>query len=197
MKIGILGSSFDPPHLGHLLIATQTKEALGLDQVWLMPCLAHPFEKKMSEVKHRLAMTKFLEDEHIKISDFEIKQKGISYSIDTLNSLAKLFPKNEFFWIIGSDQINEFTRWKNWQEIINNYHLIIFPRESAGNLAARLKKTLKLKTIPQNIIILNPKDLILTNISSTLIRKRVKEEKSIKYLVPEKVEKYIIEHGLY
>lgn len=196
MKTGILGSSFDPPHLGHVLMAVQAKEVLNLDQVWLMPCFLHPFAKKVSEEKHRLAMTRLLKDENIKVSDFEIKQKGVSYSINTLNSLAKLFPKNKFYWIIGSDQIDEFTRWKNWQEIINQYHLIIFPRESV-DLLTRVKKALRLKTIPKNIIILSPKDLILTNISSTQIRKRVKEEKSIKYLVPESVEKYIIEHKLY
>lgn len=196
MKIAILGSSFDPPHLGHLIIARQVKKILELDQIWLMPPFLHPFSKEMSAVKHRLAMTKLLEQDDIKTSNFEIKQHKVNYSIETLNSLSKLFPRDKFYWIIGSDQLKTFKKWKNWQEIIKKYHLIIFPRQSK-DITGKVKKKLNLKTIPKNIIVLNTKNLTLTNISSTLIRKAVREKKSIKNLVPEKVEEYIKKNNLY
>lgn len=196
MKIAILGSSFDPPHLGHLIIARQVKKILELDQVWLMPPFLHPFSKKVSAVKHRLAMTKLLEEDDIKTSNFEIKQHKVNYSLETLNLLSKLFPRDKFYWIIGSDQLKTFKKWRDWQEIIKKYHLVIFPRQSK-DITNKVKKFLNLKTIPKNIIVLNTKNLTLTNISSTLIRKIVREKKSIKNLVPEKVEEYIKKNNLY
>nr|MBP9719374.1 adenylyltransferase/cytidyltransferase family protein [Candidatus Levybacteria bacterium] len=92
MKIAILGGSFDPPHVGHLLVAQQIKRLLNIDQVWLMPTYSHPFNKSLSTSAHRLAMVKLLEDDTIKASSFEIQKKGVSYTIDTLKALTKEHP---------------------------------------------------------------------------------------------------------
>ncbi|MDO8657268.1 MAG: nicotinate (nicotinamide) nucleotide adenylyltransferase [Candidatus Levybacteria bacterium] len=198
MKIAILGSSFDPPHIGHALIATQVKELFKMDEVWLMPSFIHPFGKKLSSSTRRLEMTALLEDNGIKASDFEIRQKKTSYTIDTLNLLIWLFPKDQFYWIIGSDQLNTFNQWKKWQDLVKKYPLIIFPRETDFNkIEEQIKSVFKIKKIPSNIFMPRNKNLIVTNISSTMVRDRIKERKEIKYLVPVGVEKYITEHGLY
>lgn len=198
MKIGILGGSFDPPHIGHVLVVQQIIERLNLDRIVLMPVFSHPFEKKLSLPKHRLSMAKFLETKSIEVSNFEIKQGKVSYSIDTLNYLSKAHPRDSFFWIIGAEQLEEFDRWKKWEEIIKRYSLIIFPRDPYGyELEKTVKKFLSLKTIPKNMILMNQKDLLVTNVSSTIIRERVKKGFSIEYLVPKKVEKYIKDNNLY
>lgn len=198
MKIAILGGSFDPPHIGHALIAQQVKNILDMNQIWLLPNNQHAFGKKQSPAPDRFRMTKFLEENNIIVSDFEIKSKGISYTIDTLNALKKIYPEDEFYWILGSDQLESFQKYKNWQEITANYRLIVFPRESVVHkLKDKVKKSLNLKSIPENITVMQNKDLILMNISSSMVRERIKYGVSIKYLVPENVEEYIKENKLY
>jgi len=203
MRIAILGGSFDPPHIGHLLIARQVLEYTDVDQVWFMPVYstsAHHevFQKNLSSPEDRLAMSQFVEDEKIKISDFEIKQNKKSITIDTLRELSQHYPEHTFYWIAGSDRLETFHLWDNWREIIADYHLIIFPREHMlWHLEERVKEALQLQTIPENVIVLQNKELILTNLSSTVIRKRVKTGLPINFLVPKKVEEYINEHKLY
>ncbi|NMB84356.1 nicotinate (nicotinamide) nucleotide adenylyltransferase [Candidatus Roizmanbacteria bacterium] len=200
MKIAILGGSFDPPHLGHWSVALQVKEMLKMDEVWLMPCASHPFNKKMSPANDRLAMTGFLVDEElgIKVSDFEIKKDKISYTVDTLDKLTRLFPDYQINWVIGSDQIKEFARWYHWQDIIERYPLIVFPRERNHlNLGESFKKYTGLKKIPPSVIFLDQPEVIISTISSTAIKKRLVNNQSIRFFVPEKVEKYIREKKLY
>lgn len=198
MKIGILGGSFDPPHIGHALVAQQIIERLNLDRIILIPVYSHPFEKNLSLPKHRLSMAKFLRTKYIDISDFEIKQGDVSYSIDTLDYLSKTNPNDEFFWIIGAEQLEEFKKWKHWQQIIKKYRLIIFPRDPYGyELKKTVKKFLSLDSVSKNIILMNQKNLLVTNVSSTIIRERVKKGLSIANLVPKRVEKYIKNHNLY
>src|SRR5438477_12504705 len=113
MKIAILGGSFDPPHLGHVLIAEQVKEFLKIDQVWLMPLYQknmqdEVFHKNLTAVSHRLGMTKLFKNHFIKVSDYEIEQNKTSYSYETLQGLQKLHPDDEFYWILGSDQLKDF-----------------------------------------------------------------------------------------
>lgn len=198
MRIAILGGSFDPPHLGHLLIARQVLERLPFDEVWLMPCYRHDFDKVLSDPSHRLAMTKLLEDKHIKTSDFEIKKKGIARTIYTLRELEKVQPKDTFSFIIGSDQLPDFHKWDEWQNLIEEFGLIIFPREIAlPHLRDIVKQSLQYNEVPRNVTIMDAQDLVLTNISSTGIRQRVKKGLSIDFLVPERIVQYIHQHKLY
>lgn len=198
MQIAILGGSFDPPHLGHLLIARQVLERLPIDEVWLMPCYQHDFDKPLSHPSHRLAMTKLLEDSGIKASDFEIKQKKVARTIYTLRDLSKRFPKNRFSFIVGSDQLRDFHKWDEWKNLIKEFSLIIFPREIAlPHLDATVKKSLRLTELPKTVIVMNFPDLVLTNISSTIIRGRVQRGLPIDFLVPKKVEEYIKKNNLY
>lgn len=198
MKIAILGGSFDPPHLGHFSIALQVQELLDMDQVWLLPAHNHPFQRDLSPVEKRYTMTSFLETDKIKVSDYEMKHNPKSYTIDTLNGLKQTHPDDEFYWITGSDQLEHFQKYKNWQDIINKHNVIIFPREwMLPQLNDIVKEKLMLKTIPENVIVLQTKHLILTNISSTKIRERVKKGLPIHYFVPTKVAEFIKENNVY
>lgn len=187
MNIAILGGSFDPPHKGHAIIANRLLKLFHFDRIWLMPCYQHPFSKSLSSADKRFKMTKYLEDDKIKVSDLEIKNKTISYTIDTLKFLTKKCPKDNFCWVIGADQIDNLTKWKKWQEIIDNYKLIVIPRTGFEKTQKKLK----------NMIPIDRKKFPPIYISSTLIRKRVKENKSISNMVPKKVEEYIIQNRLY
>lgn len=203
MKIAILGGSFDPPHLGHLLIARQVIEHVGVDQVWLMPMYSTSshhaiFQKNMSPVSERFAMAKLLETDKIKVSDFEMIHNQASITIVTLEKLAQAYPEDEFYWITGSDKLETFQKYDRWQDIITKHNLIIFPREHMlWHLRDRVKEAFALQTITENVIVLDNKNLVLTNVSSSLIRQRVKDGLSIENLVTEKVEAYIKEHKLY
>lgn len=197
MKIAILGGSFDPPHIGHSLVALQIKEILKLDKIWLMPCFIHPFGKKLSSASHRLSMTKYLEDKNIKVSNFEIENKKVSYTIDTLNALSKKYKNDIFYWILSSEDLEDFQKWKNWKKIVEKYNLIIFPRRPQINLKEKVKKCLNLKSIPDNIIIVSLNKLITASVSSTIIRERVRKDLPIAYMVPEKVEQFIAVNKLY
>jgi nicotinate-nucleotide adenylyltransferase len=206
MKIAILGGSFDPPHRGHIIIAKRLLKLNYFDQIWLMPLFRHPFnklrtdsvrDKNLSSPHDRLEMTKCLENDEIKVSDFETRKKTISYSIDTLKFLSKNNPKNKYFWIIGTDQVEGFTKWKNWKEIINNFKLIIFPRAGFKKAEKELKNIAKQVVANKNIILLNRKKFPPIYISSTLTRRKIKEGKSLRYVLPKKVEEYIIKNKLY
>src|SRR5579859_7256305 len=191
MKIAILGGSFDPPHFGHMLIAKQVKEYLDMDQIWLMPLFQshqQPFDKILSNITHRFAMVKCLENDFVKISDFEINHNPRSYTIDTLDGLKKIYPQDEFYWITGSDQLDTFQQYRNWQKIISEHNLIVFPRETiVSHLTEKVKQKLQLQEIPKNVILMQDPDLILTNVSSTIIRDRIRRKLSLHSLVSEGV----------
>ena len=197
MKIAILGGSFDPPHKGHVAIANRLLKLLNFDQVWLMPCYQHPFNKNLSAPNIRFEMTKFLENALVKVSDLEIKKKTISYSIDALNYLKKTYPHDKFSWIIGTDQVGSFTKWKKWQEIIDNFQLIIVPRTEYEKAEKQLQNIKTKVSHPENIFLIDRKNFPPIYISSRLIRQEIKESKSISNMVPKNVEKYIIQGKLY
>ncbi len=164
------------------------------DLVWLVPCFAHAFGKKLSYPLHRFAMAKLLESKSVKISDYEIQKQGISISFETLQDFSKLYPQDAFSWIIGSDQIEDFPKWDYWQEIITRYGLIIVQRDGKENPEDTTKKALALETF-ENIRFVSSEDI--PDISSTEIRERVKNNQSIHALVPQKIEEYIVKHSLY
>lgn len=197
MNIAILGGSFDPPHKGHVAVAKRLLKLFNFDQIWLMPLFQHPFSKNLSNPAKRFAMTKYLENKNIKVSDLEISKKTISYTIDTLKFLGKNNPKDKFCWIIGTDQVNSFTKWKKWQEIINKFKIIIVPRTGFKKAEKQLKNVSKQAHNPKNIILVNKKNFPPVYISSALTRKKIKEKKSISNFVPRKVERYIIINKLY
>lgn len=198
MKVGILGGSFNPPHIGHSLIAQQIKEIYSLDEVWLMPTYKHPFEKKTESSNHRLAMTEFLENKFIKTSKIELDRKQVSYTIDTFQALKKKYLEHSFYWIIGSDQLAQVKKWKDWKELFEAAQFIIFPRPyEKESMEEVVKEALGLDVVPDNIQLVPIKDVVLIDISSTKVRNRVKSGNSIHYMVDPQVESYIKKEKLY
>lgn len=185
-RIGILGGTFNPIHTGHLLIAEGVKEKLGLDYVLFIPCYLPPHKKhlKLAPARHRLAMVRLAikGKPSFKISTIEIERRGKSYSVDTLEKLHKLYKgKARFFFIIGSDSITGLRTWKSIDKLMKLCKLVAVTRPGY-RLRYPGVKMINLPTLP---------------ISSTDIRRLVKQGKSIRYLVPDAVKRYILRNGLY
>ncbi len=177
MKIGLYFGSFNPIHTGHLIIANHIANNTELDEVWFVVSPQNPFKNTNSLLneQHRLSLVKIaIEGEKkLKVSNVEFKLPKPSYTADTLLYLSEKYPKHIFSIIMGSDGFQNIEKWKNHKYIINNYNIFIYHRP--GFL---IEKTTK------NVTIL---DAPLLEISSTHIRKNIKERKSIRYLVTDGV----------
>lgn len=188
-RVGIYGGTFDPIHLGHLITAQSVREIRELDKIIFVPAYLspHKLDIKASSPKHRLNMLKLAIEgvDFFDISDFEIKQKQISYTIDTLTELKKHYDELEL--IIGYDNIFKFYTWKEPDEIIKLAKLIVLKRKSSY-------------PPPYEDKYYNQAVFVQTRgieISATDIRERVKRRQPINYLVTKEVKDYIFEHNLY
>lgn len=186
MRIGILGGSFDPPHLGHLLVACQTKEIMNLDQVWLMPYFAHSWDSTVSSPQDRFEMTKLIQEKDIIASDEEIKIPAKNYTIDTIKHLKEKY-SHDFFWIIGSDTLLEFKKWKEYKKLMKEITFFVFPRNGYPLP----------KILPSNFRAVSSPDIITSDISSGIIRNRLTKGLSVEKLTPPPVLAYIQKHNLY
>jgi nicotinate-nucleotide adenylyltransferase len=202
MKIAILGGAFDPVHVGHYLVAQQVKEVLQMDEVWLMVCYSYFPEfptkfKRITSYEQRYAMAKMMESDAIKVSDFEEKYNKPSRTIDTLRLLKKHYPNDTFYWIIGSDALPTFHLWNDWQKIVSEFNLVVFPRDTDfKTLEERVKTSFKLTEIPKNITVVEG-NLIVSTIASTHIRNRVRAHLPIERFVDDVVRLYIHDKKLY
>ncbi len=192
-KIGLFGGTFDPIHNGHLIVTEAVREAFLLDKIIFIPARQQPFKTNtpMQLPEHRLEMVKLAiaSNPYFEVSDIEIRQKGISYTINTIREFRKTFPENEYelFFLLGSDNANSFHLWKQPGELLKFCKFIAFGRpgfQLAKN-SSNLTSAFHLFSAP------------LVEISATKIRNRVRDGKSIHYLVPAAVEDYIQKHGLY
>lgn len=187
MRIAILGGSFDPPHLGHYLVIRQILDFRpDIDKILLIPAYKHQWKPSFASVNDRLTMTKFLLEEKTEISEIEIQRKGISYTIDTVKAVSEQ-AQAQVYWIVGSDIVFEFDKWEKRDELLSLAKFLVFPRDPY-----HLPKTL-----PFGFELMQNENLITSNISSTVVRKRIKEGKSIKNLVPQEVGQYILSNKLY
>ncbi len=177
MKIGLYFGSFNPIHTGHLIIANHIANNTELDEVWFVVSPQNPFKNTNSLLneQHRLSLVKIaIEGEKkLKASNVEFKLPKPSYTADTLLYLSEKYPKHIFSVIIGSDSFQNIVKWKNYKYIINNYNIFIYQRPS-----------FLVENKSENISIV---DAPLLEISSTQIRKNIKEKKSIRYLVSDAV----------
>jgi nicotinate-nucleotide adenylyltransferase len=190
-KIGILGGTFDPIHLGHLVLAEQVKEKLKLDQVIFIPCFRSPHKtrQKLSPAKDRLRMLQLaLEgNSSFSVSDIELKRKGLSYTVDTLKELKDLYPNSQIYFLTGSDVPSELGAWKDPEQIYRLAKVVIATRPGFDKLDPRNQFAEKSIVVPITGI----------DVSSSEIRRRVKKGKSIKYLVSSRVEDFIRRKKLY
>lgn len=184
-KIGCLGFSADPPHLGHLETAQLLLKKKLVDEVWLIPCYRHSFGKPLSKARHRWRMTKLLEGSGIVASDIEFSRRGKSYTIDTVRILKEKFPSYQFFWVVGSDVVKteSYKRWKYWKTLANLVEFLVVQRSG-----------FEIKITPPGFKLVEG---VINGASSSDIRERVRRGLSIDDLVPQKVKKYIEKHNLY
>ncbi|MBF0570782.1 MAG: nicotinate-nucleotide adenylyltransferase [Candidatus Omnitrophica bacterium] len=187
-RIGILGGSFDPIHFGHLLMAQSAVEALKLEEVFFVPTNSSPFKVKrcLPLASQRLTMVKeaIKGNSAFKLYDGELRRGKVSYTVDTLRELKVKFPKSKFYLLMGADNLRTFHRWKDPQGILSLASLVILNRPGFDNNYPKRWPYLKI-------------NMPAVDISSSDIRLRLKHKKSIWYLTPKAVIRYITRHRLY
>ena len=212
MKLGILGGTFDPIHLGHLRSAEEIGQDLALEKVYLIPSAQppHKTESPITPFRHRLAMTRMGADcsPLLETMDLEGKRAGFSYSIETLRELHQIFgPSTELYFILGTDAFLEIKTWRDHKRLFDYAHFVILHRAGCEDRGLRnIFSDLGIKAAEKGagnqfvapsgnaIILITPTRM---EISSTNIRNMVKEDKSIRFLVPEAVRVYIVKKGFY
>lgn len=190
MRLGLLGGTFDPPHVGHLMVAQDALEALDLDRVLFIPAAVPPHKQGQvtAPAKVRLEMLRaaIAGDPRFAADDMEIRRPGPSYTVTTLRELREREPDSRLFFLAGTDQMRELHTWKEPQEIARLATLVAVSREGAAVNQCGCGH-LPLRSIQVTRI----------DLSATHVRRRVAEGRSIRYLVPEGVEAIIRREGLY
>jgi len=200
MRLGVIGGSFDPVHLGHLGVAEAAREEFELDRVVFVPAAQPPHKGgvALAPAADRLEMVKLAvaANPHFLASDVELQRKGPSYTIDTLTEISTLYPVARLFFIVGADSLSELHQWHRARELVERFDFIIVGRPGVEALqferlvaafGAAAAERLRLGYLSREPY----------NISATDIRARVAAGKSIRYLVTPAVERYIFKRGLY
>ena len=199
-RIGIIGGSFDPVHMGHLVIAQDAAERLELSQVVFIPAAIPPHKQHLQRIdaEHRLNMLKLATETDLRfsVSDIEIQRGGVSFMVDTLRALHEIHHDADLFLIVGSDTLVDLHAWHRTDEIMQLCSVATFLRPGEDGMEAITQK-IRLPEGPREQLLENVIDAHRIDISSTEVRMRLAEGLSIRYLVPPEVEMYIYEHGLY
>ena len=189
MKIGLFFGSFNPVHIGHMIIANYMATQTDLDKVWMVVSPQNPHKKKSSLARDhdRLHLVRLAIDDNpkLKASDIEFNLPKPSYTIDTLTYLNEQYPKHQFSLIMGGDNLGTFHKWKNFELILRDYEVYVYQRPEYELGALSEHPAVKIFEAP------------LMQISASYIRKCIKEKKSVQYLVPEVVFEYIEGSSLY
>lgn len=187
MKIGLFFGSFNPVHIGHLIIANVMQDRTDLDEIWFVVSPQNPFKKQKSLLHEfdRLKMVELAIADHFyfRASDVEFHMPRPSYTIDTLTYLSEKHPNHQFRLIVGSDNLTHFNKWKNFEVILEHYGLYVYPRP--GELQDLKHPNIRYVEAP------------LMDISATFIRDSIKKGHSVKYLLPQSVEDYIRDKKLF
>lgn len=185
-QVGILGGNFNPVHLAHLVIADQVQQQLGLDEVYLMPsnCPPHVDEKKTIDSEHRLTMLELATEDNpqLTVEPIELTREGKSYTYDTMKALTQNNPDTDYYFIVGGDMVEYLPKWYKMDELLTLVQFVGIRRPNYGVIT------------PYPIMWV---DVPQMDISSSLIRKNIKNGCSMRYLLPDNVIKYIHEKGLY
>lgn len=197
--VGILGGTFNPPHNGHIRLAGEFREKLGLDKILLIPTYTPPHKqaKELASAEDRLNMCSIIAEttDFLEVSDIEINRGGKSYTVDTLRQLTKEHPENSYFFLMGSDMFLTFHLWREYREIFSLCILCVASRENGSDyekLIEYAKETFGENWKKVRISPLEPMEL-----SSTEVREALHRGEGLSGLVPGKIEEYIIERGLY
>ncbi|MFQ5583646.1 MAG: nicotinate (nicotinamide) nucleotide adenylyltransferase, partial [Calditrichia bacterium] len=215
-KSGMLGGTFDPITLGHLGLAQNIQEKINLDRVWFVPAWQSPHKQDQppTEAGHRLNMLKeaLASYPNFEISEIELNQKGVSYTINTLTALQNQHPDTEWYLILGMDAFRDFAIWKNVREILERVHLAVATRPGYPNGSAPKTLQALMDGLPWSYQLDRQANEVRTylcretgktlvfcgiepvNVSSSEIRERVKCGLSVKKMLPPEVERYIMTH---
>jgi len=190
MKVGLYFGTFNPIHVGHLIIANHIVENSDLDQLWMVVTPHNPLKKKSGLLAdyHRLQMVHLATEDYDKIipSDIEFKLPQPNYTVNTLAHLQEKFPQHKFSLIMGEDNLKSLKKWKNYELILNDYHLYVYPRISTDEVPEEFLNHTNIHQVNAPII----------ELSSTFIRNCIKEQKNIKPMLDTKVWEYI-NHNLF
>lgn len=197
-QICLIGGTFDPIHYGHLVVAEEVRQKFGIQKVIFIPAARPPHKmgKEISEPHHRVNMTRLAtaSNRYFEVSTIEIERQGLSYTIDTVQEIKSIYKIETVYFITGADAVLEILNWKEAEKLLNMCTFIAATRP--GYNLNNLKETLK--SLPGEIFKKTlPLEVPALSISSSDIRQRVREGRSIKYLLPEPVEQYIKENKIY
>lgn len=189
IRTGIFGGSFNPIHNGHISLARQLKEAAGLDEVWLMVSPQNPMKRQADllsdEARLLMARLALANEPGIVASDFEMHLPKPSYTWLTLQALGRDYPDRQFVLMIGGDNWTIFDRWYHAADILQNYQVVVYPRRGGRSVSGELSASVTVV------------EAELLDISSTEIRQRIREGRSIQEMVPPSVEAFIKQEGYY
>jgi len=191
MRTGILGGTFDPVHIGHLIAAERVREDRRLDRILFIPCAIPPHkpDEEISPDHHRLQMLRLAlaGNQSFELSDGELTRGGVSYTIDTLRGLKARYPEDEWFLLVGADNIREFHTWREPYKIAAMATILVLTRPGYIPIIDESMPgdRIELCEVPE------------IGVSATEIRRRIREGKGCRYLLPEGVEEYVVKHGLY
>ena len=197
-KEGIMGGTFDPIHLGHLILGEKAYEQLGLDKVWYMPCGNPPHKKRRDgasdEQRSEMVRLAISDNPHFDLSLMEMNEEGYTYTFRTLENLRKEHPDTDYYFIIGADSLYSFDEWKEPQRICDACTLVVAARDHVptGDLDRAIRETAD--KYHAEIIRLDTTNI---DISSHEIRAWAKDHRSLRYYVPEPVKEFICSNGIY
>jgi nicotinate-nucleotide adenylyltransferase len=189
MKIGLYFGSFNPIHIGHIILANHFAENSDLDKIWFVVSPQNPFKKKANllEDYHRLEMVEMAIEpfDKLAVSSVEFSLPKPSYTIDTLTVLQEKYPKHEFSILMGGDNLNHFHKWKNYEQILEYYSVYVYPRTTG--------EPTELEKHPKITLIKAPK----IELSSTFIRNSIAQGKDVRALLPHTIWKHIDDMNFY
>ncbi len=201
MKIGLYFGTFNPIHIGHLIIANHVAEYSDVKEVWMVVTPHNPLKKKDTLLKDsiRLELVHLATEDYPKIkpSDIEFKLPQPNYTVNTLAYLQEKYPENQFSLIMGEDNLKSFHKWKNYEVILENHDIFVYPRLDAKDRTTKIIPSkvnyLTIKNHPKVHYINAP----IVEISATFIRESIKNKKNVRPLLPNKVWEYIDHNNLY
>lgn len=189
MNVGLYFGSFNPVHAGHMIIANYMLAYAGLDRLWFVVSPHNPLKDKSTllDDHHRLELVRLAigDNNKMKASDIEFKMKQPSYTIHTLTYLKEKYPAYNFHLIMGSDNLATLHKWKNYEEILKQFHILVYPRPKSDGGPLLVHPHVKMVTAPH------------VEISSTFIREAIKAKKDVRYYVPPAAWDYIREMHFY
>ncbi|MFC1653762.1 nicotinate (nicotinamide) nucleotide adenylyltransferase [Patescibacteria group bacterium] len=193
MNITLFGGAFNPPHIGHLIVIQQAFDLIPTQELWLLPDNVGSFGKKLAPAIHRTEMAKLLIEElphqlegKVKLETTLIDENLSGETHEYMKVLRQKYPDKDFSFLMGSDNLKKFKKWQQWEDLIENLHFYVYPRSGHRSSPAF-----------DNMTLLESDTQVITNFSSTIMRKRAEDKLSLKHFIPAKVLTYINHHQLY